>query len=111
MGIHRIGKIQSGVFHSGGQEVYCGGTDAPGSYGGMSARAVEEQKALFVSSFWGSSSVRLAISNVSKAETLHHSATPGKVLGWIDTIASSLWLIFLIIIAISAIVSGAGPDT
>lgn len=53
----------------------------------------------------------LAISNVSKAEALHHSATPGKVLGWIATIVSSLWLTFVIIIAVSAIISGAGPDS
>jgi hypothetical protein len=32
MRIHRIGKIQSGVVHSGGQELYRGGTDALGSY-------------------------------------------------------------------------------
>jgi hypothetical protein len=53
----------------------------------------------------------LDISSASKAEALHHSATPGKVLGWIATIVSSLWLIFVIIIAISAIISGAGPDS
>lgn len=49
----------------------------------------------------------LAIMNASKAEALNHSATFGKVLGWIDTILSSIWLIIVIIFAISAITSSS----
>lgn len=35
----------------------------------------------------------LAISNANKAEALHHSATLGKVLGWIDTIGGIIWIL------------------
>lgn len=39
----------------------------------------------------------LAISNARKAEAMHHSATFGKVLGWIGTISGILWtLVFLL---------------
>ncbi|WP_423185110.1 hypothetical protein [Arthrobacter sp. NyZ413] len=44
----------------------------------------------------------LAIVNANKAEKLHHSATLGKVLGWIDTIAGVLWLVIFLFIVISA---------
>ncbi|GAA4038910.1 hypothetical protein GCM10023063_25220 [Arthrobacter methylotrophus] len=44
----------------------------------------------------------LAISNAKKAEALHHSATFGKVLGWIDTIAGIIWLLVVLLIVISA---------
>lgn len=40
----------------------------------------------------------LAISNARKAEALHHSATLGKILGWIDTIAGIIWLLIFILI-------------
>lgn len=49
----------------------------------------------------------LAISNANKAEALHHSATLGKVLGWIDTIAGIFWLLIFLLVAISA-GSGSG---
>ena len=50
----------------------------------------------------------LAISNAKKAEALHHSATVGKVLGWIDTIAGVVWIaLFLLIIIAAASSSGA----
>lgn len=44
----------------------------------------------------------LAISNASKAEALHHSATLGKVLGWFDTICGFLGILIVVVIAISA---------
>jgi hypothetical protein len=44
----------------------------------------------------------LAISNASKAEALHHSATLGKVLGWVDTIAGVLWLLVFLLVVISS---------
>ena len=49
----------------------------------------------------------LAISNARKAEALHHSATLGKVLGWIDTIAGVLSLLVFLLIFIAA-ASGSG---
>ncbi|MDQ0620479.1 hypothetical protein [Arthrobacter globiformis] len=49
----------------------------------------------------------LAISNARKAEALHHSATLGKVLGWIDTIAGVLSILVFVLIAIAA-ASGSG---
>jgi hypothetical protein len=49
----------------------------------------------------------LAISNANKAEALHHSATLGKVLGWIDTIVGVGWLLIFLLAAISA-GSGSG---
>ena len=50
----------------------------------------------------------LAISNAKKAEALHHSATVGKVLGWIDTIAGVVWIaVFLLIFIAAASSSGA----
>lgn len=39
----------------------------------------------------------LAIINANKAESMNHSATIGKVLGWVDTIASIVGIIVLII--------------
>jgi hypothetical protein len=42
----------------------------------------------------------LAVSNAKKAEALHHSATLGKVLGWIDTLAGVVWLLFLVLLFI-----------
>lgn len=39
----------------------------------------------------------LAIINANKAEALHHSATFGKVLGWVSTIAAVVWIVFLVI--------------
>lgn len=39
----------------------------------------------------------LAIINANKAEAMNHSATIGKVLGWVDTIASIVGIIVLII--------------
>jgi len=42
----------------------------------------------------------LAISNANKAEALHHSATLGKVLGWIDTITAIIWILVWIFIFI-----------
>jgi hypothetical protein len=44
----------------------------------------------------------LAISNANKAEALHHSATLGKVLGWIDTIAGVVWLLVFVLVVISS---------
>ena len=44
----------------------------------------------------------LAISNARKAEELHHSATLGKVLGWVDTICSALGILVVLFIMISA---------
>lgn len=44
----------------------------------------------------------LAISNARKAEALHHSATLGKVLGWIDTIAGVIWLLIFVLIMVNA---------
>lgn len=44
----------------------------------------------------------LAISNANKAEALHHSATLGKVLGWIDTLAGAFWLIIFVLFVVSA---------
>lgn len=44
----------------------------------------------------------LAISNAKKAESLHHSATLGKVLGWIDTLAGAVWLLILVLLFIPA---------
>lgn len=42
----------------------------------------------------------LAIINANKAEAMHHSATIGKVLGWVSTIAAVVWIIvFVIMIA------------
>ena len=49
----------------------------------------------------------LAISNARKAEALHHSATLGKVLGWIDTIAGVLSILVFLLIFIAA-ASGSG---
>lgn len=43
----------------------------------------------------------LAISNASKAEALHHSATLGRVLGWIDTICGFLCILFFFVILMS----------
>jgi len=43
----------------------------------------------------------LAISNARKAEALHHSATLGKVLGWIDTLAAAVWLLILVLLVVS----------
>ena len=48
----------------------------------------------------------LAISNAKKAEALHHSATLGKVLGWIDTIAGIIWILFFVLIVVGAAGSG-----
>jgi hypothetical protein len=44
----------------------------------------------------------LAISNAKKAEALHHSATLGKVLGWIDTLAGVFWLLIFVLLVVSA---------
>ncbi|WP_457949855.1 hypothetical protein ACTAQI_04645 [Pseudarthrobacter sp. alpha12b] len=44
----------------------------------------------------------LAISNARKAEALHHSATLGKILGWIDTIAGVIWLLIVVLIMANA---------
>lgn len=44
----------------------------------------------------------LAISNASKAEALHHSATLGKVLGWIDTIFGVIALLIFVLIMVNA---------
>lgn len=44
----------------------------------------------------------LAISNANKAEALHHSATLGKVLGWVDTIVGVIWLLVIILIFANA---------
>jgi hypothetical protein len=49
----------------------------------------------------------LAISNARKAEALHHSATLGKVLGWIDTIAGVLSMLVFLLFIIGA-ASGSG---
>ena len=48
----------------------------------------------------------LAISNANKAEALHHSATLGKVLGWIDTIASIFWILMFVLMIVGAANSG-----
>lgn len=48
----------------------------------------------------------LAISNAKKAEALHHSATLGKVLGWIDTIAGIFWILIFLLVVIGAANSG-----
>lgn len=51
----------------------------------------------------------LAIINANKAEAMNHSATIGKVLGWVDVIASVIWIIvfvFFIMAGISASSSG-----
>jgi hypothetical protein len=48
----------------------------------------------------------LAIVNAKKAEALHHSATWGKVLGWVDTIASALGLLIFLLIMVSAAFRG-----
>jgi hypothetical protein len=42
----------------------------------------------------------LAIINANKAEAMHHSATPGKVLGWIATIWSAISIVIFIFIMI-----------
>ncbi|HYH77440.1 MAG TPA: hypothetical protein VD841_08095 [Arthrobacter sp.] len=47
----------------------------------------------------------LAISNANKAEALHHSATLGKVLGWIDTIVGVFWLLIFLLAVVN---SGSG---
>lgn len=39
----------------------------------------------------------LAIVNAKKAEELNHSATYGKVLGWIDTILAAVGIVVVII--------------
>ena len=49
----------------------------------------------------------LAISNARKAEALHHSATLGKVLGWVDTICSALGIVMVLFFMIAA-ASSAG---
>jgi|SRR5690348_17228139 hypothetical protein len=49
----------------------------------------------------------LAISNAKKAEALHHSATLGKVLGWIDTITGAIGILFFLLFIIAA-ASGSG---
>lgn len=46
----------------------------------------------------------LAIINANKAEAMNHSATIGKVLGWVDVIASIIW----IIVAVVFIMAGIG---
>lgn len=48
----------------------------------------------------------LAIANARKAEALHHSATLGKVLGWVDTIASALGLLVFLLIFLPAAFGG-----
>ena len=48
----------------------------------------------------------LAISNANKAEAMHHSATFGKVLGWIDTIVGMFWLLIFVLILGNVAVSG-----
>jgi hypothetical protein len=49
----------------------------------------------------------LAIMNASKAEAMHHSATLGKVLGWVDTIAGILWIVVFVIMIIAGMSSSA----
>lgn len=44
----------------------------------------------------------MAIATAKKAEALNTSATLGRVLGWIDVIASVAWIIFFVML-----VSGA----
>lgn len=44
----------------------------------------------------------LAISNARKAEALHHSATVGKVLGWIDTICGVIGLFIFVVMIMGA---------
>lgn len=44
----------------------------------------------------------LAISNARKAEALHHSATLGKVLGWVDTICGVIGLLVFVLIMVNA---------
>lgn len=48
----------------------------------------------------------LAISNANKAEAMHHSATFGKVLGWIDTIAGIFCLLIFVLILGNVAVTG-----
>lgn len=51
----------------------------------------------------------LAIINANKAEAMNHSATAGKVLGWIDTIASILgFIVFIVIIFGGMAAAGSG---
>lgn len=45
----------------------------------------------------------LAIINANKAEAMHHSATIGKVLGWVSTIAAIVWIIVLAFVVIGGI--------
>jgi hypothetical protein len=44
----------------------------------------------------------LAIINANRAEKLHHSATLGKDLGWIDTIFGVVWIIIVLVFMIAA---------
>lgn len=45
----------------------------------------------------------LAIINANKAEAMNHSATIGKVLGWVDVIAGAIWLVVSVLFIMAAI--------
>lgn len=46
----------------------------------------------------------LAIINANKAEALNHPATVGKILGWVDVIASAIWIIVVVFFFIAVAV-------
>lgn len=49
----------------------------------------------------------LAIINANKAEAMNHSATIGKVLGWVDVIAAVIGIIIFAIFIVSGLSSSS----
>lgn len=49
----------------------------------------------------------LAIINAKKAEAMHHSATFGKVLGWVDVICGAIGLIIFLFIIIGSVAASS----
>lgn len=47
----------------------------------------------------------LAIINARKAEAMNHSATIGKVLGWVDLVVSAIWIVIVVIFIVAAVSS------
>lgn len=50
----------------------------------------------------------LAIVNAKRAEELHHSATFGKVLGWIDAIFGAIGILVLLFVVVGGAMVGGG---
>lgn len=89
------------------------------TYMTKSPQQVEADKASQMSLIFGILSVvllgivfgPLAIWQASKAERLGAAATAGKVLGWVGTVLGALgllWLVFVIVMFMSAAASSAG---